>query len=62
VTQSGELSIDTLAVHQSIEAALNMLEAVSIAITEPRLNLQRGKWGEATQYFQWRERQCEEEV
>lgn len=61
VTQAGELSRDAAAVNQSIEAALNMLEAVSIAITEPRLNLQRGKWGKATQYFQWWERECEEE-
>jgi hypothetical protein len=56
VTQSNELSMDTAAVHQTVEAALNMLEAVSIAIGEPRLNLQRGRWGEATQYFQWWER------
>ena len=35
--------------------ALDMLEAVSIAISEPRLNLQRGKWKKigATQYYQW---------
>lgn len=53
VLNSGELSVDTERVGDSIEAALNILEAVSIAISEPRLNLSRGKWGEATQYFQW---------
>jgi hypothetical protein len=48
-----ELSNDTAAVHQSVEATLNMLEAVSIAISEPRLNLQRGRWSETTKYFQY---------
>ena len=35
--------------------AIDMLEAVSIAISEPQLNLQRGKWNKigATQYYQW---------
>ncbi len=34
--------------------AIDILEAVSIAIAEPRLNLQRGNWtkAEAIQYFQ----------
>lgn len=32
---------------------LNIMEAVATAITEPRLNLQRGRWGEAKQYFQY---------
>ena len=53
VTKENVLSKDTAAVSQTVEAALNMLEAVSIAIGEPRLNLQRGKWGEATQYYQY---------
>lgn len=57
VTKTGELSVDTANVSQSVEATLNILEAVSIAISEPRLNLQRGKWSEATKYFQWCERQ-----
>ncbi len=57
VTQKHRLSADTAAVHQSVEAALNMLEAVSIAIGEPRLNLQRGRWGETTQYYQWWDRE-----
>lgn len=56
VTQANRLSTDTAAVSQTVEAALNMLEAVSVAIGEPRLNLQRGKWGEATQYYQYWER------
>ena len=34
---------------------INVLEAVSIAISEPRLNLQRGRWNyeEVIQYYQW---------
>ena len=31
--------------------ALNQLEAVLIAAAEPRLNLQRGRFGEAIQQF-----------
>ena len=53
VTKSNDLSKDTAAVSSTVEAALNILEAVSIAIGEPRLNLQRGKWSEATQYYQY---------
>lgn len=53
VTAKHCLSTDTAAVHQTVEAALNIMEAVSIAIAEPRLNLQRGRWSEATQYFQY---------
>jgi hypothetical protein len=56
VTQQHKLSTDTAAVHQSVEAALNSLEAVVIAIAEPRLNLQRGKWSDATQYYQYYQR------
>ena len=52
VTQQHRLSMDTEAVHESVTVVLNILEAVSIAISEPRLNSQRGRWGEATQYFQ----------
>lgn len=53
VTTAGELSADTLRPKvESMSIALNVLEAVSIAVAEPRLNLQRGKWGEATQYYQ----------
>ena len=61
MTQSNLLSTDTAEVHQTVEAALNILEAISIAISEPRLNLQRGKWSDATQYFQYWEKQDEEE-
>lgn len=56
VTQAGELSIDTARVSNSVEATLNILEAISIAVSEPKLNLQRGKWGDAKKYFQWWER------
>jgi len=55
VTKANQLSTDTAAVSQTVEATLNILEAVSIAISEPRLNLQRGKWSDATQYFQYEE-------
>jgi len=59
VTQANELSKDTAGVGQkSVEAAMNMLEAVSIALGEPRLNLQRGKWGDATQYYQYTDDRC----
>lgn len=57
VTARQELSVDTVNINESIDVTLNILEAVSIAISEPRLNLQRGRWGEATKYFQWWERQ-----
>ena len=56
VTKAGTMSADTASVSQTVEATLNILEAVSIAIAEPRLNLQRGKWSDATKYFQWWER------
>jgi hypothetical protein len=52
VTLQHKLSTDTAAVHESITVVLNILEAVSIAISEPRLNLQRGRWGEVRQYYQ----------
>lgn len=61
VTQRNELSKDIAEVHQTVEAALNMLEAVSIAIAEPRLNLQRGRWSDTTQYYQWWQRKDDEE-
>jgi hypothetical protein len=60
VTKSNRLSEDTAAVSQTVEAALNILESVSIAISEPKLNLQRGRWGEAKKYFQyWKRREDE---
>ena len=55
------LSMDTAAVHETVEATLNIMEAISIAISEPRLNLQRGRWSDATKYFQYWERTEEEE-
>ncbi len=61
VTRVNVLSTDTASVSQTVEAALNMLEAVTIAIGEPRLNLQRGKWGDATQYFQHWDREIDED-
>lgn len=56
VTKGGVLSADTAAVGGRVEATLNILAAVSIAKSEPRLNLQRGKWSDATRYFQCWER------
>lgn len=55
VTQTTQaLSMDKATLKESVEVALNILEAVSIAIAEPRLNLQRGRWGgDATKYFQY---------
>lgn len=52
VTQQHKLSSDTAAVSASVAEALNVLEAISIAISEPRLNLQRGRWGHIEQYYQ----------
>jgi hypothetical protein len=54
VTKAGKLSTDTASLNQNVEGGLNILEAVAIAIGEPRLNLQRGKWSDATQYYQCR--------
>ena len=53
VTKTGNLSIEAARVSNSVASSLNVLEAVSIALAEPKLNLQRGKWGDATKYFQW---------
>lgn len=52
VTTKHELSTDTAAVRAGIPVALNVLEAVAIAVAEPRLNLQRGRWGQSKQYYQ----------
>jgi hypothetical protein len=59
VTQRQKLSTDTSSVNNKIKPALNMLEAVAIAISEPRLNLQRGCWSGAIQYYQLRDRNLE---
>lgn len=53
VTKKHRLSTDRAAAHESVAVALNILEAVGIAISEPRLNLQRGRWGGAKQYLQY---------
>lgn len=52
VTQQHQLSTDTAGIHETMASALNILEAVTIAVSEPRLNLQRGRWGDAKQYYQ----------
>jgi len=52
VTQQHQMSMDTAALTARTEVALNILEAITIAVAEPRLNLQRGRWGEATLYYQ----------
>jgi hypothetical protein len=46
------LSVDNVDIHGTVIAMLNIMEAVATAIAEPRLNLQRGRWGEAKQYYQ----------
>jgi hypothetical protein len=53
VTQKNILSTDTASVNQTVEMALNVMEAVAIAISEPKLNLQRGHWSKSTKYFQY---------
>jgi hypothetical protein len=53
VTKGHTLSTDTARITETVEGVLNILEAVAISVAEPRLNLQRGRWGDATQYFQW---------
>ncbi len=41
----------------AIKSVLNHLEAISIAIAEPKMNLQRGKFGESVEhYIQHREK------
>lgn len=62
VTEAGALSKDTKAVQDSIVKFLNVLEAVSIAVAEPRLNLQRGKWSDATQYFQYKDSRLSQQI
>jgi hypothetical protein len=52
--------MDAQSVQDSVEVALNILEAMAIAVSEPRLNLQRGRWGDAQQYFQWQENEEEQ--
>ena len=54
VKRDGTLSNDNMIAHTDTKNALNVMEAVAIAISEPRLNLQRGNWksAKAQQYFQ----------
>jgi len=61
VTGQARLSMDTAKVHETVEATLNIMEAVAIAVSEPRLNLQRGRWSDSTKYFQYWDRSEEEE-
>jgi hypothetical protein len=53
VRQNRSLAAGAETLNLSATDTLDILEAVSIAISEPRLNLQRGSWGEAVQYFQY---------
>ena len=53
VTNNHILSADNMAIHEKTVSALNKLEAMSIAIAKPKLNLQGGRWGDAKQYFQY---------
>ena len=52
VKKDNDLSADKDSVHPTIGEALDILEAVAISIAEPRLNLQRGNWAGAKQFFQ----------
>jgi len=52
VTAANKLSADVAELGDSLPVVLNILEAISIAISEPRLNLQRGRWGATKQYYQ----------
>ena len=54
VTRANRLSADAMAANTSTGTALSVLEAVVIAVSEPRLNLRRGNWSDANaqQYFQ----------
>jgi hypothetical protein len=61
VTILGQLSADTEKLSGDVGHVLNILEAVATAISEPRLNLQRGKWGDSKQYYQYYPDQEEEE-
>ena len=59
VTADG-LSADTSVIGDSVNIVLNKLEAVTIAIAEPNLNLQRGRWGDSVQYYQVRDQRLQE--
>jgi hypothetical protein len=53
VKATGKLSNDTANKHPTIPEVLNHLEAVLISATEPALNRQGGRWGQAVQYLQF---------
>ena len=40
-------------VHLSVRNGLHLLEGMLIKLLEPPLNMQREKWKDATEYFQW---------
>lgn len=61
VTQQHALSAEAAKIAATVPAALNILEAMAIAISEPRLNLSRGRWGDAVQFFQFTEKDQSEE-
>lgn len=54
VTQAGSLAQIRAKSNIEMSIAIDVLEAVAIAIAEPRLNLERGNWKKsgAVQYFQ----------
>ena len=52
VLKTGELSTTIEAALVDIGDVMNHLEAISISIAEPRLNLQSGRWSDAGQYYQ----------
>lgn len=60
VTQRHKLSNDNAGISEQLPRVLNLMEAIVIAIAEPRLNLQRGRWGEAKQYYQIRDPRLDE--
>ena len=56
VLEDKSLKAEKIAAHPSHKMVLDHLEAVLIAVAEPRLNRQGGKWGEGVdQYLQIRD-------
>ena len=59
---TGGLAADVIEIRNlDVPTALNILEAISMEIAEPRLNRQGGKWGDAVQYYQCRDERLDEE-
>lgn len=52
VTKKDKLSAENAKVAADVPIALNILESMAIAISEPRLNLSRGRWGKVEQFYQ----------